>query len=154
MPIVSKSACDPENEKFICTGYKEGGFDSCIGKVQNCIFKIKCLKLIQIILLGNSGGPITCASKMNNEELYLAGIASISFNPTASEGSKVSCGETGTYRLYTGLTWYIPWIENMKVNKTYGMDFRKKCPGVKCMQQNRCANRNGIVDCVTAEDEI
>lgn len=152
VPIVSKSACAPQNEKFICAGYEVGGFDTCIGKIQNYIFKIKRLKLIQIIFLGDSGGPLACRSKVN-EQYYLAGITSTSFRPTASEGSEVSCGEAGTYGLYTGLTWYIPWIENMKVNKTYGKDFRKKCPGVKCMQQNRCAIRNGIVDCVSAEDE-
>lgn len=154
MPIVNKSTCDPGNEKFICAGYEEGGFDSCIGKIQNCIFKIKRLKLIQIISLGDSGGPLACRSKVNDEEFYLAGITTSSFSPTASKGSKLSCGEPGTYGLYTGLTWYITWIENMIVNKTYGTDFRRECPGVKCRQQNRCVIRNGIVDCVTAEDEI
>lgn len=84
----------------------------------------------------------------------MAGITSGAYSHKETKPEDVHCGEKETYVTYTGLTWYIRWIEQMQANKTYGIQFRQTCPGVKCYPTNHCAIRNGIVDCINGEDEI
>lgn len=110
--------------------------------------------MIGIVLIGDSGGPFVCRSKENSVDLYLAGIVSHAYNHKITNSEDVHCGEKETYGIYTGLTWYIRWMEQMQANDTYGIQLRQTCPGVKCSSTNHCAIQNGIVDCIGGEDEI
>ncbi|KAG4078340.1 hypothetical protein HA402_013050 [Bradysia odoriphaga] len=136
VPIVT--TCDPNNTKLICAGYEEGGFDTCAG---------------------DSGGPFVCVNESNKNFIYLAGVTSGSYKVNGTESERYRCGTKGTYGTYTRTTHYILWIEsiilkNVIPNDTDEIVFTKKCPGVLCLPSNRCAVRNGIPECLNAEDEL
>lgn len=109
---------------------------------------------MELHCIGDSGGPLVCQSEENNEDHYLAGVVSAAYYHMTTNPEDVRCGEKDTYGTYTGVTWFIQWIERIQANKTNEIHFRQTCPGVKCSSPNHCAIRNGIVDCIGGEDEL
>lgn len=88
VPLVSRKRCQKVfdyviHESQICAGYKRGGHDSCAG---------------------DSGGPLLCSKQMDGKNRwYVYGVTSY------GEG----CAEKGKYGIYTKVTNYLQWINNI-----------------------------------------
>lgn len=93
VPLVSRKRCQKVfdyviHESQICAGYKRGGQDSCAG---------------------DSGGPLLCSKKVNDQLRWIVyGVTSY------GEG----CAEKGKYGIYTKVSKYLDWINNIIQTQT------------------------------------
>lgn len=113
---------------------------------------------LELISVGDSGGPLICRNRTDNDFIYLAGIISGNHVPNNFDPDKVRCGTKGTFGTHTSVSRYILWIENIMRNKeqndTSEILFAQNCPGVKCAISNHCVPRDSFADCIDGEDEL